>query len=313
MKTAQASLALVSGLMAVVAADALPPDDIPLQCITICGPIVELTTDCNVHYRRLKKRNPDALARREWVPKLAVEPPEADAEALLQAARQVGGEPDEAVESFEKRSFSVIVAAPTSFPFALTASTVLDLRPTSTLTRITPVVGELSSTSTLPKQTSTSNRLSTSSTTTTTTISFTTSILNSAASKSMSDDSESPITSSWGWVQEPEGKLYSQGSAEEDCVCLNESFDVAKVAALCASCIAVAGYPENNINVIMEGCNFTALTYTPSKDSAANNIRVEAVWPSSTATTSDVVAVRPARVGVAFAVVGVILATVAMF
>ncbi|KAK7403789.1 hypothetical protein QQX98_010431 [Neonectria punicea] len=301
MKTAQASLALISGLMAAVAADALPPEDIPLQCITICGPIVELTTDCNVHYRRLKKRNLDDLARPEWVPKLAVEPPEG--EAPLQAR-------GEAVESFEKRSFSVIVAAPTSFPFALTASTVLNLRPTSTLTRINPVVEQSSSSSTLPKRTTTSNQAST----TTTTISFTTSIFNSAASKSISDDSQSPTTSSWGWdndLQEPQGKLYSQDSAEEDCVCLNESFDVAKVAALCASCIAVAGYPDNNINVIMEGCNFTALTYTPSLDGVANNIRVEAEWPTS-ATTSSAAGVRPASVGVAFAVVGFVVATAVM-
>ncbi|KAK7424802.1 hypothetical protein QQZ08_008431 [Neonectria magnoliae] len=304
MKTAQASLALISGLMAAVAADALPPEDIPLQCITICGPIVELTTDCNVHYRRLRKRNPDDLARREWVPKLAVEPPEAD--APLQARDGSG----EAVESFEKRSFSVIVAAPTSFPFALTATTVLDLRPTSTLTRINPVVEQSSPTSTLPKRTTTSNPAST----TTTTISFTTSIVNSAVPKSISDDSQSPTTSSWGWdkdLQEPQGKMYSQGSAEEDCVCLNESFDVAKVAALCASCIAVAGYPDNNINVIMEGCNFSALTYTPSLDGVANNIRVEAERPTST-TTSGAAGVRPASVGVAFAVVGFVLATAVM-
>ncbi|KAK2670987.1 hypothetical protein RAB80_013409 [Fusarium oxysporum f. sp. vasinfectum] len=73
-------------------ADVLPPDDIPLMCVTICGPIVELTAKCDVHHHRLAKRQPNP----EWVPKLAVEPLEDDGP--------------------HKRSFSIIRAAPTSFP-----------------------------------------------------------------------------------------------------------------------------------------------------------------------------------------------------
>ncbi|KAH8688287.1 hypothetical protein BGZ61DRAFT_494410 [Ilyonectria robusta] len=298
MKTISAGLALISGLMAVVTADALPPEDIPLQCVPICGPIVELTTDCDVHWR-LKKRNPDGLARREWTPKLAVEP-------------QVGGpfqptagvRSTEVVDRFGRRSFSIIVAAPTSFPVeaAATTDSDLDLRPESTLTRITPTIEKASFRTTLAVSTRST------STTTTTITSLITSITIPPVSNSMSDEAaESSTTSSWNWdddIQEPKGQLYTQGNAEKDCVCLNESFDVAKITALCASCIAQAGFPDNNINVIMEGCNFTALTYTPSQDSAANNINVKAVRPSSVASSNAALNARPASFGLAAAALG---------
>lgn len=304
MKTISAGLALISGLMAVVTADALPPEDIPLQCVPICGPIVELTTDCDVHWRRLKKRKPDGLARREWTPKLAVEPPQAG--GPFQAT--VGVRSTEVVDRFGKRSFSIIVAAPTSFPVeaAATTDSDLDLRPDSTLTRITPTVEKASSKNTLAASTRST------STTTTTTTSLITSITIPPVSNSMSDEAaESSTTSSWNWddgIQEPKGQLYTQANAEEDCVCLNESFDVAKITALCASCIALAGFPDNNINVIMEGCNFTALTYTPSQDSAANNINVKAVRPSSVASSNAALKVRPASFGLAAATLGFVFA-----
>ncbi|KAF7543229.1 hypothetical protein G7Z17_g10910 [Cylindrodendrum hubeiense] len=299
MKTAPAGLALISGLMAVVMADSLPPEDIPLQCVAICGPIVELTTDCNVHMRRLKKRRPEDVARREWVPKLAVEPPQASVPR---------GKRVEVVDKFGKRSFSIIVAAPTSFPVEDTTSSVLDLRVTSSITRINPTFDQSTSTAALPKSTKSTTKSTSRSTTST---SIATSTITPPASKSIADQADSTTTSSWDWegnLQEPQGQLYSQNNAEEDCVCLNESFDVAKVTALCASCIALAGFPENNIDVIMEGCNFTELTYTPSLDSVANNIRVEAVLPSTVASANGGLILRPAGFGLAVAALGFVFA-----
>ncbi|KAL6412138.1 hypothetical protein AUP68_04521 [Ilyonectria robusta] len=54
----------------------------------------------------------------------------------------------------------------------------------------------------------------------------------------------------------------------------------------------------------MEGCNFTALTYTPSQDSAANNINVKAVRPSSVASSNAALNARPASFGLAAAALG---------
>ncbi|KAH7163420.1 hypothetical protein B0J13DRAFT_36686 [Dactylonectria estremocensis] len=311
MKSVPIGLALALGLAAVVTADTLPLEDIPLQCVQICGPIVELTTDCNVHARRLKKRLPDDhLVRREWVPKLAVEP--------LEEAVAAGEETD---EQLDKRSFSIIVAAPTSFPAQVAPSSALDLRPSSTITRITPTFDEASSSRTqlllststtlLLLSTSTTSTTSTKSTTSTTT-SLTTSTITPPASISLSDQADSSTTTStWEWdgnIQEPHGQLYSAGNAEEDCVCLNESFDVGKLTALCASCIVSAGFPDNNINVIKDVCNFTGLTYTPSLDSVANNIQVKAVLSSSVASTGAATVASPVRTASALAGLVLVLA-----
>jgi hypothetical protein len=69
--------------------------------------------------------------------------------------------------------------------------------------------------------------------------------------------------------------------AEEQCVCLNTSFDVAQVAALCASCIESTGDLNNNGQVIVDTCNFAPQVYASSKDSIVNNIRVKAARPAS--------------------------------
>ncbi|KAH7171334.1 hypothetical protein EDB81DRAFT_196114 [Dactylonectria macrodidyma] len=298
MKSVPIGLALALGLAAVVTADTLPLEDIPLQCVQICGPIVELTTDCNVHARRLKKRLPDdhLVGRGEWVPKLAVEPLE---EAV--AAR----------DDKEKRSFSIIVAAPTSFPVQVASSSALDLRPSSTITRITPTFDEsLESSTQLLLSTSTTSTTSTTSLTSTTTSFATSTITAPPTSMSLSDQADSKTTTStWDWdgnIQEPNGQLYSADNAEEDCVCLNESFDVGKLTALCASCIVSAGFPDNNINIIKDVCNFTDLTYTPSLDSVANNIQVKAVLPSSVGSTGAITYSSPVRIASALA--GLVLA-----
>ncbi|KAI1024771.1 hypothetical protein LB503_007464 [Fusarium chuoi] len=59
MRLSWARQAAITGLVAVAIADVLPPDDIPLMCVTICGPIVELTAKCDVHNHRLAKRQPN--------------------------------------------------------------------------------------------------------------------------------------------------------------------------------------------------------------------------------------------------------------
>ncbi|KAI8666180.1 hypothetical protein NCS57_00842100 [Fusarium keratoplasticum] len=260
MRLSWAGQAVLSGLVAIVTADVLPPDDIPLMCVTICGPIVELTSKCDVHGQRLLKRTTP------WVPKLAVEPLE---EEVVQV------EPRQDGEGVEKRSFSIIRAAPTSFPFELTATAPLEEAQPST-SSMWSVETAADQVATLSTRTSTTTSFSSSSRSTTTVSLPTRSVLHETVA----------TTSSAGWSGgEQTGQLYSHKDPEQECVCNNKSFDVAKIAALCHDCIVVDGHKQNNMDMIMKACNFTELSYTIDDDSAADNIRVEATRPTALAST----------------------------
>ncbi|KAM0191583.1 hypothetical protein ACHAPA_007088 [Fusarium lateritium] len=233
MKLSWARQAAVSGLVAVAVADMLPLDDIPLMCVTICGPIVELTAKCDVHQHRLAKRH----AEPEWVPKLAVEPPEAD--------------------DLHKRSFSIIKAAPTSFPPPYgpeEESTSLSTTSSSTTIAEKTTVVEHHVTSLLDATTSSLIRSTT--------------IIQ--PTKSRSGDESATMSS-----MQTETAV-AQTDPEKECVCKNKSFDVAKIAALCQDCIVVDGHKQNNMDIIMQACGFAKRTYTPEQDSVADNIKVEA-------------------------------------
>ncbi|KAH7241814.1 hypothetical protein BKA59DRAFT_513328 [Fusarium tricinctum] len=248
MKLSWARQAAVSGLVAVAVADMLPLDDIPLMCVTICGPIVELTAKCDVHQHRLAKR----YAEPEWVPKLAVEPPEAD--------------------DLHKRSFSIIKAAPTSFPppygpeeESTSLSTSLSTTiPSTTIAEKTTVV-EHHVTSLLDATTSSLIRSTT--------------IIQPTKSRS-ADESSTMSGTSWGVSMQTETAV-PQNDPEKECVCKNKSFDVAKIAALCQDCIVVDGHKQNNMDIIMEACGFAKRTYTPEQDSVADNVKVEATQPAA--------------------------------
>lgn len=248
MKTTQAGLAILTGLAAIVTADSLPPEDIPLQCATICGPIVELTSICDVHRKRLRKRKVDKPVPRDWAPKLAVEP-------LKAAGQQQQSQNKQKKQAGEKRSFSVIVAAPTSFPPELLASATTTseaapssssstrtIRATSRSTQPPTEVSTTSSSSTNPRSTSSSTATSRQSVTTSAPradASLPSTSFSTAASRTTSTDGYDDV-----WSQKGQGN--SMDSAEEQCVCLNDSFDVEKVAGLCASCIQMAGYTESS-------------------------------------------------------------------
>ncbi|SPO01454.1 uncharacterized protein DNG_04127 [Cephalotrichum gorgonifer] len=69
-------------------------------------------------------------------------------------------------------------------------------------------------------------------------------------------------------------------NAERECVCKNNSFDVAVVAGLCSSCIWQAGYSRGSIKEVISQCNITEGTYTPDSDSLVDNVRVSAARPT---------------------------------
>lgn len=205
MRLTWAREAAIYGLLSVAVADVLPVDDIPLMCVTICGPIVELTSKCDVHGQRMSKRQVDS----EWVPKLAVEPP-----------------------ALDKRSFSIIRAAPTSFPpeFTPEESTTTSLS-SSTTEETWNVVEEPSTSVSTKKRTTMASMLM-----------DTTTAVQTAVSTSK-EQSQKP---SGTWGSSLQTHTPTEGDPERECVCLNKSFDVAKVAALCQDCIVVDGHKQNS-------------------------------------------------------------------
>lgn len=222
MRLSWARQAAITGLVAVAIADVLPPDDIPLMCVTICGPIVELTAKCDVHNHRLAKRQPNP----EWVPKLAAEPLEDD--------------------GLHKRSFSIIRAAPTSFPpqfepqestTSSTSTSTSRSTPTST-TKSTPASMKwVADDTSAEEQTMTMRRTLISS-------SFVSSEV-TQPTKTLQGDSGTVSMTSWGASLQTQS-LVPEDDPERECVCNNKSFDVAKIAALCQDCIVVDGHKQNS-------------------------------------------------------------------
>jgi hypothetical protein len=212
MKLSWARQAAVSGLVAVAMADMLPLDDIPLMCVTICGPIVELTAKCDVHQHRLAKRH----AEPEWVPKLAVEPPEAD--------------------DLHKRSFSIIKAAPTSFPPPFGPEESTSLSTTSSSTSSSTTIAE--------KTTVVEHHVTSLLDATTSSLIRSTTIIQPTKSRPR-DEVATMSGTSWGASLQTETAV-PQNDPEKDCVCKNKSFDVAKIAALCQDCIVVDGHKQNS-------------------------------------------------------------------
>ncbi|KAF5641560.1 uncharacterized protein FTJAE_4037 [Fusarium tjaetaba] len=244
-------------------ADVLPPDDIPLMCVTICGPIVELTAKCDVHNHRLAKRQPNP----EWVPKLAVEPVEDD--------------------GLHKRSFSIIRAAPTSFPpqfepqestTSSTSTSTSRSTPTSTAKSTPASMKWVADDTSAEEQTMTMRRSVISS-------SFVSSEVNQPT-KTLQGDSGTASMTSWGASLQTQS-VVPEDDPERECVCNNTSFDVAKIAALCQDCIVVDGHKQNNLDIIMRSCGFKPLTYTPDQDKAADNVRVEATRPTAMGAKQD--------------------------
>lgn len=252
MKPSSTGVAVFSGLAAVVAADTLPVDSIPLQCVKVCGPVVELTSICdtNVDLRRmaLKRRKIEAGVR---------------GPRLQHGKRQCNG--GKCRNDPNKRQFSVIRQAPTSFPpelLPLPEETVA-ARPT----RIFPVIETTTaapSTSQKPPPPPTDD----------------TNTDDDDEDGDIEDDAPAPSTSgpppavsstivssttlgtatavadesatSTTVVAEGDGQdddWWMPDGAEQQCVCMNTSFDVARLTALCASCVDQTGDVTNSASI----------------------------------------------------------------
>ncbi|KAM4063954.1 hypothetical protein HRG_007041 [Hirsutella rhossiliensis] len=224
MRTIHAGLAILSsGLAAVAFAEALPPEDIPVQCARMCGPMVELTSQCTP--RRATRRSnldEDSVADGK-----DVEPGVPERQDRRRGA--VEGEYVDAGGDLEKRKFLVIVAVPKK-----------------------PGPGQPTTITTTTPQ----------------------SPADEGGQRGVAANSM-PV------------------GAEEKCVCLNKSFNVSEVAALCASCIMRSGDDMNNLNVIMSTCNFTSLQYVDGNENIVENIRVSATRPTVVGSQNGVVSRAP--------------------
>ncbi|EGX97025.1 hypothetical protein CCM_01684 [Cordyceps militaris CM01] len=307
MKPSDTGVLLLShgALIAGVLAEALPPQGIPIQCATICGPMVELSAICSGG--RGRGREIVLAGKRRDV---APEKRPVAAHRKETAARQPNDGPDIA-----ERAFTIIVPAPTSFPSSLLVqegtldppkeSKTTHIRPTQIFpTLVTPLLPSPPSTSSLlpppppaaitalpGTPTDPSNDDSTISPPTTEPTEEAAGPTTSRGPHSSMDattegddggdgDGE-PATPNNSTQPDKDQGRWTMNTGEEDCVCLNKSFNVPEVAALCASCIAGADQEQNDMSVIMTTCKFASAQYSPDKDKVAENIHVQATPPQA--------------------------------
>ncbi|KAJ4855867.1 hypothetical protein T069G_09235 [Trichoderma breve] len=264
-------------LFAIAAGEALPPNAVPVMCAAICGPIVELSSMCSPK-RSLEGSESDHLDLRA---------------RLRQVKRQNENQFDERAR-IEKR-FSVIVPAPTTFPPDLLAgqypaasspipeiTTPLSQSPAPVPPQYySPPAQSPPAAAPAPALPTTPNYLPpstlqpvpqspTSSATWSgqpTSISAPTRTAKSASTTSKHQTSMHPtiigasgddgdLTGGWGETE----------NAEEKCVCLNNSFNVAEIAGLCASCISMKADTQNNMDVIMSTNSYKQVKWSFSID-----------------------------------------------
>ncbi|EHK26970.1 uncharacterized protein TRIVIDRAFT_217577 [Trichoderma virens Gv29-8] len=271
-------------LFALAAGEALSPNAVPVMCAAICGPIVELSSMCSPK-RSLGGLENDRSDLREH---------------LRQAKRQNGKQLDERDE-IEKR-FSIIVPAPTSFPSDLLVD---QYPPTSILPSqssapvppqyysppVQPPPAPAPTLPTTPNYLPSSTILPASQSPSTSTTwriqpSFTSAAIKTGKSLPTTSKQQTSlrptIIGSTGDDGDMTGGWGETENAEEKCVCLNTSFNVAEIAGLCASCISMIADTQNDMEVIMSVCDFPPQQYSPDKDSLASNIWVKAARPTAT-------------------------------
>ncbi|KAK3902440.1 hypothetical protein C8A05DRAFT_15507 [Staphylotrichum tortipilum] len=73
---------------------------------------------------------------------------------------------------------------------------------------------------------------------------------------------------------------------EAQCICTNKSFNVQRVAALCAACLTQNGGETEDMNKIMSQCTFASTTYVPAATTAVAGITVLATKPAATDVTA---------------------------
>ncbi|OAA46094.1 hypothetical protein NOR_02847 [Metarhizium rileyi] len=261
---ATARLVVIASLVSLVTAEALPPKEVPVQCAAICGPVVDLSSKCTPlgstmsELGGMNMMNADEMAHE-------------DADGSDQDAAYVAADGEAGVDL--QRRFIVLVSAPTTFPakYSSLLNGDADGDGEGTASETNPSAASSPSPSPdhhpLPIPAA------------------------APAVLSSPDASPSPTPSTAGAQDTssstvaPPAKMTSSAAqgmdGEEQCFCLNKSFDVMQVAALCTSCILQAGDAQTNMRTVLSVCGFAEANYAPANDSIVANIRVEAKRPAT--------------------------------
>ncbi|KAG8417983.1 hypothetical protein J3458_005430 [Metarhizium acridum] len=289
-----ASLVSIAGLVSLTTADALLPEDVTVPCSKICGPIVDLSSKCTPAKSK-EDSQVDGFtngtgAGAAWA---------AQRRAVAQEQNERRLQLDERDANLE-RGFYTIVPAPTSFDKKYSSilnpdSDPLTQPPEGTPTRIFPVIVKPSMPSPPPPPEAAAPAMSSSLPTPPPPpppIEQAPSTPGEQASTTSSQGQRPPTTplSSTPTNRRPEkvastmspvGSAGMAMDAEEQCFCLNKSFDVRLVAALCTSCIVQGGNKETSMKAVMSVCNFAEQAYTPADDNIVESIRVSATRPTA--------------------------------
>ncbi|EFY89647.1 hypothetical protein MAC_04300 [Metarhizium acridum CQMa 102] len=317
-----ASLVSIAGLVSLTTADALLPEDVTVPCSKICGPIVDLSSKCTPAKSK-EDGQVDGFtngtgAGAAWA---------AQRRAVAQEQNERRLQLDERDANLE-RGFYTIVPAPTSFDKKYSSilnpdSDPLTQPPEGTPTRIFPVIVKPSMPSPPPPPEAAAPAMSSSLPTPPPPpppIEQAPSTPREQASTTSSQDQRPPTPlSSTPTNRRPEkvastmspvGSAGMAMDAEEQCFCLNKSFDVRLVAALCTSCIVQGGNKETStllgfytaflhaldammmcslqanvksvgMKAVMSVCNFAEQAYTPADDNIVESIRVSATRPTA--------------------------------
>ncbi|KAH6663957.1 hypothetical protein F5X68DRAFT_217958 [Plectosphaerella plurivora] len=306
--------ASIIALAALGLAEELKPNDVPLACANICGPIVELSVMCDMDgttsVQELKRRKlahvPRTLPQGQKKVKRQVVPPQTSGPRTTRSMGQFKTIPFSSTSVPAEPTTPPNVAQPVQVEpniadGAVANPPIINLRPTNTPTVINPLFPDLIGPST-PAQPSVAPTPSFSSIGTTTTSGGGGANLpvgnGGAAPTSGSDLVDGPadgdtgsgagdgttgdVTDDVGSIRDDAGMLWpgqKQKQEEENrerlCFCQNKSFDVARVAGLCASCINQMGDDKNPIDSIITMCNFTVEEYQPALDSVAVGVKVK--------------------------------------
>ncbi|EHK44856.1 hypothetical protein TRIATDRAFT_318430 [Trichoderma atroviride IMI 206040] len=291
-------------VLSLVAAEALPPNSIPAMCVAICGPIVELSSMCSpkrslggfesdlngeaqhpkraerLDGRRIEKHLTVIIAAPTSFPSgllgllHSLFPPEPSALSLPPAPWPHSSLssspilPPATPASTPPLPNNYLTMRPSVQPLPTTSSNLLSTDTTVPYPAPTPTITSnawpTTSTASVKKGMKTPD-LATVST--------------AAASQHNSmmptvlglDGDAGGETSGWGMTE----------NAEEQCVCSNESFNVAEITGLCASCVNMIANSQNDVEVIMSVCGFPPQQYSPEKDSLASSIHVQATRPAA--------------------------------
>lgn len=238
--------ALLSTLALASAEILLAPEDVPIECAAICGPVVELTRKCSLGmpiiefeeetFARVKRRKVDGRGR-----------------GHVSSHRHVHDKAQKRKRAAVTNGFGQVVSIPSGLAggqtFTVTTVVTVTAAPTSSST----TSDSRGDTTTPPAKDPESPTMSVMTTTMTMVVPDGDETPRNGELELPTDDTLAP-TSTPPVVEngaddggrhenvETEEAEDAIGQAERECVCENKSFDVGRVSGLCSSCIWQAGY-----------------------------------------------------------------------